>query len=138
MKAFAANTIDEYLEALPEKERTTLEKLRAVIKSAAPKAEETISYQMPAFKYHGMLVYFAAFKKHCSLFPGGSSMLSRELDKEMAPYKTSKGTLQFTVDKPLPASLVKKIVKLRMKQNEENVLAKQLKKSSAKKTAKRK
>src|SRR6185436_3178244 len=104
-------TVDEYIEALPEKERTVLGNLRKTIKTLAPKADEMISYGIPGYKYHGMLVYFAAFKKHCSFFPGGSTMLSKEMEAEIKPYKTSKGTLQFTVEKPLPTTLVKKIVK---------------------------
>ena len=127
-------TVDEYMEALPEKERAVLGDLRKTIRAAAPKADEQISYGMPGYKYHGMLVYFSAFKNHCSFFPG-SSMLE-VFGKEVEKYKTSKGTLQFTVDKPLPASLVKKIVKERMKQNEAKALTKQLMKKTAKKKSK--
>ncbi|MBC7861612.1 MAG: DUF1801 domain-containing protein [Bacteroidia bacterium] len=101
----------------PEKKvQIVLEKLRHTIRTTAPAAEELISYGMPAYKLHGMLVYFAAFKNHCSFFPGNSSLV-KELQDELKPYKTAKGTIQFTVEKPLPASLVKKIVKLRMKEN---------------------
>lgn len=131
-------TVDEYLNALPEKERRVLSALRKLIKAAAPKAEEKIGYGMPGYNYHGMLVYFAAFKNHCSFFPG-TSMLE-QFGKAVEPFKTSKGTLQFTVDKPLPSSLVKKIVKERTKQNEVNALSKQLKKSikrTKKKTTKK-
>jgi len=127
-------TVDEYLDSLPEKERTVLGNLRKTIKATAPQAEEVIGYGMPGYKYHGMLVYFAAYKNHCSFFPG-TSMLGA-FEDEVKPYKTSKGTLQFTVDKPLPASLVKKIVKARMKQNEADQLAKQLKKPATKKKSK--
>jgi uncharacterized protein YdhG (YjbR/CyaY superfamily) len=91
---------------------------------------------MPGYKYHGMLVYFAAFKNHLSFFTG-TSMLEK-FEKEVKPYKTSKGTLQFTVDKPIPTALIKKIVIQRMKQNEANALAKQLIKSTTKKSAKAK
>lgn len=129
-------TVDEYLAELPEKERKVLSALRKLIQSTAPKAEEKIGYGMPGYNYHGMLVYFAAFKNHCSFFPG-TSMLE-QFGKEVEPFKTSKGTLQFTVDKPLPSSLVKKIVKERMKQNEANALAKQLKKPPTKKVIKKK
>ena len=125
----AAANVDEYLAALPEKERSVLSNIRKTIRATAPKAEEVIGYGMPGYKYHGMLVYFAAFKNHCSFFPG-TSMLN-QFGKEVEPYKTSKGTLQFTVDKPIPATLVKKIVKERMKQNETNALAKELKKKAA-------
>ena len=121
---------------LPERERTVLSNLRKTIKATAPKADEVIGYGMPGYKYHGMLVYFAAFKNHCSFFPG-TSMLEA-FGKEVEPFKTSKGTLQFTVDKPIPATLVKKIVKERMRQNELNALAKSNRKSTAKKATKKK
>lgn len=130
------DTVDEYLAVLPEKERDVLSNIRKTIKATAPKAEEVIGYGMPGYKYHGMLVYFAAFKNHLSFFTG-TSMLEK-FDKEVKPYKTSKGTLQFTVDKPIPISLIKKIVTHRMKQNEDNALAKQLKKTTTKKTTKAK
>src|SRR5688572_6081986 len=128
-------TVDEYMADLPEKEREVLAVIRKTIRATAPKAEEAISYGMPGYKYHGMLVYFAAFKNHLSFFPGSSTI--DQFGEEVKKYKTSKGTLQFTVDKPITSSLVKKIVKARMKQNEANALAKQLK-SPAKKTARAK
>ena len=132
MKA-AAKNIDVYLDELPDKNvRTMLENLRQTIKSVAPKAEEVISYAMPAFKYHGMLVYFAAFKNHCSLFPANSSLIAK-MEKELKPYRTAKGTIQFTVDRPLPAALVKKIVKARMQENIERENAKKLMRATAKK-----
>ncbi|HMS65621.1 MAG TPA: DUF1801 domain-containing protein [Ignavibacteria bacterium] len=106
--------IDTYLLLQPEPIRAVLEKLRKTIRSAAPEAEELISYHIPAYRYHGMLVYFAAFKNHCSFFPGG---IVESMKDELKDYKTSKGTIQFTIDNPLPDSLVRKIVKARMKQN---------------------
>lgn len=136
MKA-AAKNIDEYLDELPDKNvRAMLENLRQTIKSVAPKAEEVISYAMPAFKYHGMLVYFSAFKNHCSLFPANSSLIAK-MEKELKPYRTAKGTIQFTVDRPLPASLVKKIVKARMQENIERENAKKLMKAAPKKVKKK-
>ena len=111
-----AKTVDEYLARVPKEARVTLEKLRQTIRAAAPQAVEVISYQMPMFKHHGMLVGFAAFKDHCSLFPGSGVM--EEYQDELKGYKTSKGTIRFTVDKPLPATLVKKLVKARIKHNE--------------------
>lgn len=105
---------DSYLALQPEKVRDVLEKLRQTIKSSAPEAEEVISYGMPAFRYHGMLVYFAAFKNHCSFFPGS---IVEKMKNELKNYKTSKGTIQFTAEKPLPAALVKKIIKARVKEN---------------------
>lgn len=124
-KTTPAKTVDEYLAAVPEDARVTLEKLRSIIKSAAPKATEVISYQMPAFKYHGMLIYFAAFKDHCSLFPGSSVM--EALKDDLKSFETSKGTIRFTADKPLPASLVRKLVKARIAESERRVKAKEKK-----------
>ena len=110
--------LDEYLARVPEPARTTLNKVRAVIRSAVPpEATEAISYGMPAFKYKGPLVAFAAFSNHCSLFPMSLSVIET-FKNELKPFQTSKGTLQFPLDKPLPAALVKKIVKARIAQNE--------------------
>ncbi len=130
MKTNSVNTVDDYLKALPENVRGVLEKLRKTIKSAAPLAEEMISYGMPAYKYQGSLVYMAAFKDHCSFFPGSSQII--KLIDELKAYKTSKGTIQFTVGKPLPAALVKKIVKARVEENLARQSAKAVSKSSKK------
>ncbi|MBV8115469.1 MAG: DUF1801 domain-containing protein [Silvibacterium sp.] len=109
-----AATVDEYLALVPEPARTTLEKLRANIRAAAPEATEVISYGMPAFKYRGRgLVAIAAFKKHCSLFPMSGAVIDRFKD-DLEGFHTSKGTLQFPVDRPLSAALMKKIIKARM------------------------
>lgn len=108
--------IDAYLSLQSEEVVVALQKLRETIHAAAPDAEETISYGMPAFKCHGMLVGFAAFKKHCSFFPWNSHTVS-DFAEELKKYTTSAGTIQFTLDKPLPATLVKKIVKARLKEN---------------------
>ena len=102
-------TVDDYLAALPKEARATLEKMRKTIKAAAPEAMEVISYQMPMYKHHGMLVGFAAFKNHCSFFPGAEPV-ARYKD-ELKAYETSKGTIRFPIGKPLPATLVKKLVK---------------------------
>jgi len=111
-----ATTIDEYLALQTEPVRAALEKLRQTIKSVVPDAEEAISYQIPAFKYNGMLVGFAAFEKHCSFFV--MNPIFTELFKEdLKAFKTSKGTIQFTLDKPIPTTLIKKIVKARVKEN---------------------
>ena len=110
--------IDEYLAGVPEPARSTLNTVRAVIRSAAPAdAIEAISYGMPAFKYEGSLVGFAAFSNHCSFFPMNSSLIQNFKD-ELRNFKTSKGTIRFAVDKPLPAALVKKMVKARVAENE--------------------
>ena len=122
-KTVPAANIDEYLSALPEKVRSTLEVLRKTIKAAAPKAEEVISYQIPTFKYHGFLVCFAAFKNHCSFYTTSHSVM-KAFANELKSYDTSGVTIHFTADKPLPASLVKKLVKARIKENEARVITK--------------
>ncbi len=108
---------DEYIAMVPEPARSTLKKIRAVIRSVVPReVTEIISYGMPAFKHNGVLIWFAAFSNHCSLFPTASVI--EAFKKELEGYTTSKGTIQFPVDKPLPATLVKKLVKARIAQNE--------------------
>lgn len=105
--------VNQYLAGVTEPARSTLKKIRTAIRAAAPKAAtETISYGMPMFKYKGMLAGFAAFSKHCSLFPTNAAM--EKCKKELKGYQTSKGTVRFPLDKPLPASLVKKLVKARV------------------------
>ncbi len=116
MKEQTFTDIDSYLALQTKEVRTCLQHLRETIKSVVPDAEEVISYQMPAFKYHGMLVYFAAFKNHCSFF-AGNGVLIQSMADELKAYKTAKATLQFTVDNPLPDELVIKIVKTRIKEN---------------------
>ena len=115
-KSAPARDVDEYLAGVPKEARATLEKLRKTIKAAAPMASEVISYQMPMYKHHGMVVGFAAFKDHCSIFPGAAVMDSHK--EELSRYDTSKGTIRFPANKPLPAALVKKLVKARIAENE--------------------
>jgi uncharacterized protein YdhG (YjbR/CyaY superfamily) len=111
-------TIDEYIAGFPKNVRDVLEELRRVIKESAPKTEEAISYGMPAFKLDGKnLVFFAAWTNHVGFYPGGPSAIE-SFKKELAPFKQSKGTIQFPLDKPIPFDLVKKIVKFRVKENE--------------------
>jgi uncharacterized protein YdhG (YjbR/CyaY superfamily) len=111
----APKTIDEYLAAVPEPARTTLTRVRAAIRSAAPpETTETISYRIPAFKYKGVLLWFAAFANHCSLFP--TAAVIETFKDELKPYTTSKGTIQFPTNKPLPAALIKKLVQARVAQ----------------------
>jgi uncharacterized protein YdhG (YjbR/CyaY superfamily) len=111
-----ANSVDEYLARVPEPGRATLRKIRAVIRSVVPAdANEAISYGIPSFKYKGWLVGYAAFANHCSFFPGA---LPKEFAGELKRFPTSKGTIQFPLDKPLPAVLVKKLVKARVAQND--------------------
>jgi uncharacterized protein YdhG (YjbR/CyaY superfamily) len=122
----AVKTIDDYLALQPEKVMIALENLRQIIRDNAKGAEEVMSYGMPAFKIHGrILVYFAAFKGHMSLFPANSKLIV-EMKKELKDFVTGKGTIQFTLDKPLPKSLVNKIIKARVKQNLEKINIKKI------------
>ena len=107
--------IDTYISLHPENVKVILEKLRETIKEAAPEAEEVISYQMPAFKFHGILVYFAACKNHIGFYPTASVI--NVFKEELSAYKGAKGSVQFPLDKPLPLKLIKKIVQYRVKQN---------------------
>jgi uncharacterized protein YdhG (YjbR/CyaY superfamily) len=108
-----ARNIDEYLAALSNEKRAALEKLRTAIKSAAPKAEECISYQLPAFRLGGkMLVAFGAAANHCAFYPGSGPVETHK--NELKAYDTSKGTIRFPADSPLPATLVRKLVKTRI------------------------
>jgi len=109
---------DEYLASVPEPARSTLKKIREAIRSVVPsEATEAISYGMPAFKYKGALVWFAAFSDHCSFFPGSKAVIAA-FQNELKNLQTSKGTIRFPVDKPLSAVLVKKMVKMRIAENE--------------------
>ncbi len=109
-------SVDEYLESVQREMRTALLELRKTIKAAAPDAEEVISYQMPAFRQNGTLVYYAAFKDHCSFFPGSAETRS-QFSAELKPFEGGKGTFRFTPDHPLPADLVTRIVKARVAEN---------------------
>ena len=106
--------VDAYFATLSPDKRAALRKLRSTIKAAAPEAEECISYSMPAFRQDGLLVAYAAFAKHCSLFPCGSV---KPFSTDLARYETSKGTIRFDPKKGLPVSLVRKIVKARLAEN---------------------
>jgi uncharacterized protein YdhG (YjbR/CyaY superfamily) len=116
MKTKPSKTIDEYLLTVSDEHRAALEKLRKQIRAAAPKAEERISYGVPAFFQNGALVWFAAAKNHCSFFPGGRAVETHQ--PELKNYSLSKGTIRFQPDKPLPATLVRRIVKERIAANE--------------------
>jgi uncharacterized protein YdhG (YjbR/CyaY superfamily) len=113
-----AAAVDHYLAAVPEPSRTTLNQVRATIRTTVPPGTtELISYGIPAFHYKGNLIGYAAFKNHCSLFP----MSGRVIDafkSELSPFHTSKGTLRFSSDRPLPSSLLKRLVKARIAENE--------------------
>jgi uncharacterized protein YdhG (YjbR/CyaY superfamily) len=106
--------VGAYIAAAPKKAQPLLRQLRAVIKEAAPKAEERISYKMPSYQFHGRLVYFAVFKDHIGLYPAGYAEKYAELRK----YMSGKGTLRFPLDQPLPARLITKLIKQRVKENE--------------------
>lgn len=109
-------TVEEYLVGIPKPARNTFDKLRATIRSVVPaEATETISYQMPAIRHNGVLVWYAAFSNHCSLFP--TAVVMDEFKNELKSFTTSKGTVQFPLDKPLPVALIKKIVKARVAQS---------------------
>lgn len=116
MKRATVKNIDEYIGQAPVEVRERLEIIRKTIQKAASEAKEKISYAIPTFTYHGNLVHFAAFKGHLSFFPASSGVSA--FKKELTEYKTSKGTIQFPLDKPLPIGLITKIVKFRVKENE--------------------
>lgn len=123
-----SDAVEQYLAAVPEPARTTLEKVRATIRAAAPKsATEGISYGIPMFKYEGVLIGYAAFEDHCSLFLATGSMVA-QFAEELKGYSTSKGTIRFPSNKPMPATLIKKLVKARVEQNEAKAAAKKKRK----------
>lgn len=116
-KKAAPKNVDDYLKSFTGQQRETLNKVRSAIKAAAPKAEELISYGIPAFKQNGMIAYFAGFKNHCSYFPGSYAVM-KQFEGELKSYTVSKGTIQFSIDKPLSSSLIKKMVLAKIKENE--------------------
>ena len=116
-----AKDVDEYLASFSEEVRIALEQVRSAIRAAAPGSTERISYGMPMYYYHGMLVGFAAFKDHLSFFPGPAVIKRYEAD--LKNYETSKGTIRFHVDKPLPSSLIRKLVKARIEVNDARLKA---------------
>ncbi|MEY4823580.1 MAG: hypothetical protein RLZZ75_493 [Bacteroidota bacterium] len=109
------NDIDLYVEQFPTATQKQLNKLRNIIKSTAPAAEEMISYKMPAYKLHGMLVYFAGYKAHVGFYPTPSGI--KNFLPKLKGYKCSKAAVQFPIDQPLPQSLIKEIVAFRIKEN---------------------
>jgi uncharacterized protein YdhG (YjbR/CyaY superfamily) len=114
--------VAEYIADFPVETQLILEELRETIKKAAPEAEEVISYKMPAYKLHGVLVYFAAYKKHIGFYP--TSLGIKAFEKELSGYKTSKGAVQFPIDRALPFDLISKIVVSRVTENKELEAAK--------------
>lgn len=127
MKMSKPNDIEEYIAGFPASTQTILKQIRNTIKKAAPKAEEVISYGMPAYKLNGMLVFFAGYKNHIGFYatPNGH----KAFKKELSVYKQGKGSVQFPIDEPMPLSLIIKIVKYRVK---ENLLKEQTKRLSHK------
>ena len=124
-KAQAPRDIDEYIARFPADVQAILEKVRATIRTAAPEATERISYQMPAFKQHGILLYFAGWKKHIGLYPPVSG--DKAIEKAVARYSGPRGNLQFPLDEPIPYDLIERIVFLRVKQDNEKAEAKRAK-----------
>ena len=120
-------TVKQYFASLAPAQREALEELREIILAAAPDAEECVSYSMPALRLNGMLVYYAAFTKHISLFPGNAKLIEEQFGDQLEGYVTSKGTIQFPIGKKLPAGLIKKIVKARVKDNLAKLAAKSVK-----------
>ena len=126
MTPTTATTIDEYIAGFPADIQAILHQLRATVKAAAPDAEESISYAMPTFKYHGILVYFAAFKNHIGFYatPNGNDAFR----KELSVYKTGKGSIQFPLDQPMPLDLITQMVQFKVAENSEKAKAKKGKK----------
>src|SRR5450631_1761308 len=122
-----AKDIDGYISTFPAAVQAILEKVRETIRRAASEATETISYMMPAFRQHGILVYFAAWEKHIGMYPPISG--DKTLEKAIARYAGPKGNLQFPLDEPIPYDLIERIVKLRVKQDSAKAEAKRKKKS---------
>lgn len=119
-------TVDDYIKSFPRDVAIKLESIREAVRKSAPKAQETISYYMPAFKLHGMLLYFAAFSRHIGFYPLTSAI--KEFRKELSNYRTAKGSIQFPLNRPVPLPLIKKIVKFRVKENIKKIKQTRLKK----------
>ena len=115
-------TVEQYLSTFSGDTLTRLQEIRKIIRAAAPKAEEVISYNMPAIKQHGVLVYYAGYKGHIGFYPTGSGI--EAFKKELSAYEGSKGAVRFPLDKPMPAGLIAKMVKYRLAQDKEKALAK--------------
>lgn len=115
MNKKTSKDIDDYIDQFPKEVQQLLKKMRVTIQKAAPEAQETISYGIPAFKLNGMLVWFAAHKGHIGFYPGASGIAA--FKKELSAYKSAKGSVQFPFDSPLPLALVRRIVKFRVKED---------------------
>jgi uncharacterized protein YdhG (YjbR/CyaY superfamily) len=117
-KSNTAKNVDDYLNRFSGEQRVALEQLRKAIVAAAPKAQEAISYGMPAYRLNGIVAYFGGFKNHCSYFPGSYAVISQFKD-ELNGFEISKGTIRFALGKPIPISLIKKMVKAKILENEQ-------------------
>lgn len=120
------NNIDAYIAGFPAATQKLLKQMRRIIKKTAPDAEELISYQMPAYKFHGMLAYFAGYRHHIGFYPGASGIAA--FKKELSVYKGAKGSVQFPLDEPLPLELIAEIVNFKVKENLEKSAIKTKKK----------
>jgi uncharacterized protein YdhG (YjbR/CyaY superfamily) len=118
-------TVDEYIQSFPVSTQKLLKQLRTLVQKAAPKVEEVLSYHMPAYKQHGIVVYFAAYAKHIGFYPMPGAI--KEFKKDIAVYKSARGSVQFPLDKPLPTALITKMVKFRVKENLQKMEAKKKK-----------
>jgi uncharacterized protein YdhG (YjbR/CyaY superfamily) len=127
MKTNKFETVKDYFATLPPKQKKLLGELRQIIRGVAPGAEEVVSYNMPAFSQNGILVWYAAYRDHIGLYPKGNAI--KKFSEELKDYKTSKGTVQFNIEKKLPVSLIKKIVKYRVAENNEAAALKKQKKT---------
>lgn len=115
-----SKAVDDYLAKLPPETQAILEEMRATVKKAAPEAKEKIGYGIPTFTHHGNLVHYAAFKNHIGFYPTPGAITA--FKKELSSYEQAKGSIRFPLDKPLPLSLITKIIKFRVKENEERGL----------------
>ncbi|HZC05501.1 MAG TPA: DUF1801 domain-containing protein [Ktedonobacterales bacterium] len=121
-KSAGFSSVDAYIASFPQETRVILESVRATIRAAAPDAEERISYQMPAFALNGILVYYAARKRHIGLYPTGSGI--EAFKDELSRYETTKGSVKFPIDEPLPMDLISRIVRFRVSENRKQSAAK--------------
>jgi uncharacterized protein YdhG (YjbR/CyaY superfamily) len=121
------NSVEEYFSSVSPDARKKLIEISRIVKKVVPSAEEVISYNMPAFKYYGILIYYAAHKEHIGFYPANSSLIIK-LKDELLGFETSKGTIKFPIDKPLPVMLIKSIIEIREKENLDKLTKKQKRK----------
>lgn len=108
-------TVEEYIQEFPKEVQEIMQKIRAIVKEEAPEVQEKISYGMPTFSYKGVLVHFAAYKKHIGFYPTPSGIT--EFEEQLKPYKHAKGSAQFPLTKPIPYDLIRQIIKVRLEEN---------------------